>query len=77
MKNSIDTMGNRTRDLPACSAVPQPTAPLRAPIHWIRVGIFPGIKRQERGTGHTSPSVVKVKNEWPFCTLSQVPSVPS
>jgi hypothetical protein len=27
MKNSIDTIGNRTRDLPACSAVPQPTAP--------------------------------------------------
>jgi hypothetical protein len=27
MKNSNDTVGNRTRDLPACSAVPQPTAP--------------------------------------------------
>ena len=26
MKNSDDTIGNRTRDLPACSAVPQPTA---------------------------------------------------
>ena len=25
MKNSIETIGNRTRDLPACSAVPQPT----------------------------------------------------
>jgi hypothetical protein len=25
MKNSTDTIGNRTRDLPACSAVPQPT----------------------------------------------------
>jgi len=24
MKNSSDTIGNRTRDLPACSAVPQP-----------------------------------------------------
>ena len=32
MKNSNDTIGNRTRDLPACSAVPQPTAPPRAPI---------------------------------------------
>jgi hypothetical protein len=29
MKNSCDTMGNRTRDLPVCSAVPQPTAPTR------------------------------------------------
>jgi len=32
MKNSNDTIGNRTRDLPACSAVAQPTAPLRAVI---------------------------------------------
>jgi len=26
MKISIDNTGNRTRDLPACSAVPQPRA---------------------------------------------------
>jgi len=26
MKISSDTIGNRTRDLPTCSAVPQPTA---------------------------------------------------
>ena len=26
MKNSNDTIGNQTRDLPVCSAVPQPTA---------------------------------------------------
>ena len=32
MKNSNDTIGNRTRDLPACSAVPQPTAPPRSPV---------------------------------------------
>jgi hypothetical protein len=31
MKNSNDTIGNRTRDLLACSAVPQPTVPPRAP----------------------------------------------
>ena len=30
MKNSNDTIGNRTCDLSACSAVPQPTAPPRA-----------------------------------------------
>jgi hypothetical protein len=30
VKNS-DTIGNRTRDLPACSAVPQPIAPPRVP----------------------------------------------
>ena len=31
MKNSNDTIGNRTRDLPACSAVPQPNAPPSTP----------------------------------------------
>ena len=31
MKNSSDTIGNRTRDLTACSAVPQPTALLQCP----------------------------------------------
>jgi hypothetical protein len=30
MKNSNNTIGNWTRGLPACSAVPQPTAPHRA-----------------------------------------------
>jgi hypothetical protein len=29
MKNSNDTIGNRTSDLPACSTVPQPTTPQR------------------------------------------------
>jgi len=31
MKKSNDTIGNRTRDLPTCSPVPQPTALPRAP----------------------------------------------
>jgi hypothetical protein len=31
MKNSIDTIGKRNRDLSACSAVPQPTAKPHAP----------------------------------------------
>jgi len=32
IRNSDGTIGNRTRDFPACSAVPQPTAPPRAPF---------------------------------------------
>ena len=32
MKNSNDTIGDRTGDLPVCSAVPQPTVPLCAPL---------------------------------------------
>jgi hypothetical protein len=35
MKKSTDTIGNRTRDLPVCSAVPQPTAPPR-PLNIIK-----------------------------------------
>jgi hypothetical protein len=31
MKNPIDPIGNRTRDLPACSPVPPPTEPQRTP----------------------------------------------
>jgi len=33
MKNSSDTIGNRTRDLPACSAVPHLTTPPCATGH--------------------------------------------
>jgi hypothetical protein len=32
MKNSTDTIVKRTSDLPACSTVPQPTAPPRTPL---------------------------------------------
>jgi len=34
MKNSSDTIGNWTHDLLTCSAVPQPTAPPRAPCFY-------------------------------------------
>jgi hypothetical protein len=41
MKNSNDTIGNRTRDLPTCSAVPQPTAPPHSPsMHYIQKELF-------------------------------------
>jgi len=33
MKNFNDTIGNRTHDLAACSAVPQLTAPPRTQLH--------------------------------------------
>jgi hypothetical protein len=32
MKYSNDTIGNRTRDLQACSTVPQPTVPPHVPV---------------------------------------------
>ena len=36
--NSSDTIRNRTRDLPACSAVPQPNGLPRAPLWTLRLG---------------------------------------
>ena len=32
MKNSNDTIGNRTHNLPACSPVPEPTVPPHTPV---------------------------------------------
>ena len=37
MKNSSSTIGNQTRDLPTCSAVPQQTAPPPAPIGYLKL----------------------------------------
>ena len=37
IKNFNDTIGNRTRDLPACTAVPQPTALPRASLKYINL----------------------------------------
>ena len=47
MKNSNDTFGNRTADLPACSGVPQPTAhrvPRIFREYWCIKDILYGIK---------------------------------
>ena len=41
MKNRNDPIDNRTRDLPDCRTVPQPTAPQRT--------VLTGIRRQVRG----------------------------
>jgi hypothetical protein len=41
MKNSTDTIGNRTRDLPALGAVPQPTSsPVVSFIYYLRKLVF-------------------------------------
>ena len=52
MKNCNDTNGNRARDLPACSAVPQPTAPPRAPLFEEREA---NSKSGSHNQGHTNP----------------------
>ena len=44
VNDSNDAIGNRTRDLPACSAVPRPTALSRAPQRAQATAIFsPGL----------------------------------
>jgi len=40
MKKANDTIGNRTRDLLTCSAVPQPTAPPPAPTGYLDLRII-------------------------------------
>ena len=40
MKNSNEIIGHRTRDLQACSAVPQPTAPPRGTLNDINRTVF-------------------------------------
>ena len=53
MKNSNDTIGNRARDLPVCSAVAQPFTPLlarlisgRLTVRGPRINDFPVRHRQ-------------------------------
>ena len=68
MKNSNDTIGNRTRDLPACSAVPQPTAPPRTPTVLHDIGLMcPCAKENCRPQFQVSPSdvVVSICGEQP------------
>jgi len=49
MKNFSDTIGNRTHNLPACSSVPQPTAPPHTPTVTsktvLRMGVITTIVR--------------------------------
>jgi hypothetical protein len=61
MKSSSDTIGDRTRDLPACGAVPKATAPRRAvkPKHVEDVIIYMLNDRFAIGQKHTYLYVVQ------------------
>ena len=73
MKNSSDSIGNRTRDLPTCSAVPQPTAPPRATNCSIYLHLFQSPWRWRR---HIPPSTSKYYDPLSFTqrpeTLSSI-----
>ena len=67
MKNSSNTIGNRTRDLPACSAVPQMTAPPRT----LKVYIKVNINSDKKVLAHFERSVLtrnkNVESHWVTC----------
>jgi hypothetical protein len=65
MKISSDTIGNRTRELPACSSVPQPTAPPRTPYN--RHVTTTNVSHADRRTPHLPPTVTLS----PACTNSR------
>jgi len=56
MKNVSDSIGNRTRDLSACSAVPQPTAPPHTPPDISRMIEL----RRMRWAGHVARVVEEI-----------------
>ena len=68
MKNSNDTIGNRTRELPACSALPRPPrAPLQAS------SIFYSLYRPQRYIRQTLLwSVFMLSASWRKCLLCVV-----
>jgi hypothetical protein len=49
VKNSSDSIGNGTRDLPACSAVPEPTAPPCEPFYFKATKKFAEKREKSRG----------------------------
>jgi hypothetical protein len=50
MKNSSNTIGNQTRDILACRAVPQPTAPPHTAnivdVHWQKPGVTNHVQKK-------------------------------
>ena len=65
MKNSNDAIGNRTRDLAACSAVPEPTAPPGAPQTSLR-----SVKISTSNPPNQLSSCGYYKQPLHLCTLS-------
>ena len=60
MKNY--TLGNRTRDLPVCSAVPQPTAPPRVPNTIDAFHIFQMLEFSQKSIKNYQIKIIRYKN---------------
>jgi acetoin utilization deacetylase AcuC-like enzyme len=63
MKNCNDTIGNRTRDLLACSAVPQSNVHLHAPIQLCIIIILQYLKDANLVNENTVTKPNKVERE--------------
>ena len=61
MENSNDSIGNRTRDLPTCSAVPQPTVPPPAPVKKSVLKIITVAQKTGRLKGYKELAVAYLK----------------
>jgi len=70
MKNSSDNDRNRTRDLPACSAVPQPTALLRDPFYFKATKKFAKKKKEGRVGGRQKKKIPPNSNTMLFTSNS-------
>jgi len=53
MKNSSNTIGNRTRDLPVCSAVPSTSCATAYPYLWNGAGLYLFSAYAGLNTAHT------------------------
>jgi hypothetical protein len=58
LKKSYDVIGNQTRDLPACSIVPQPTALPRAPFRNSNIKRGNGVPQSVICNGHSTPFII-------------------
>jgi hypothetical protein len=67
MKNCNDTVWNRTRDLPACSAVPQPSAPPAACVN----EIYKKIKHRHLQV-ESVPNRIHIKNLGYYLPLNRI-----
>jgi hypothetical protein len=71
MKNGNDTIRNRTRNLPTCSIVPQPNAPLPTPI--FRKGA-PKISKKPALPGKFESTATELEENYENCQFP-IPSL--
>ena len=62
MKNSNDTIGNRTCNVPTCSVVPQPTAPPRTPFTRVPLILWESIPPHV--LGNSLQSMISIRISW-------------